>query len=78
MTNAQLHAELQRNMSIIADDENLLKRATRYLRRLVAEKHAVSTELTEEEFFNRIDDARKQPGKSFKNVEEMDRYIRSL
>ena len=38
MTAIQMNAELLRNMSIIAEDENLLKRAAKYLRKLVAEK----------------------------------------
>ena len=40
MTAIQMNAELLRNLSIIADDENLLKRAAKYLRKLVAEKQA--------------------------------------
>ena len=43
MTAIQMNAELLRNMSIIADDENLLKRSVKYLRKLVAEKQADQT-----------------------------------
>ena len=39
MTAIQLNAEILRNMSIIAEDENLLKRAAKYLRKLAAEKN---------------------------------------
>lgn len=59
MTALQLNAEILRNMSIIAEDENLLKRAAKYLRKLVAEKED-PTLLTKEEFFARIDEAREQ------------------
>lgn len=38
MSNTQLIAEMLRNMSIIVEDENLLRRAAKYLRKLVAEK----------------------------------------
>lgn len=38
MTAIQMIAEILRNMSIIAEDENLLKRAAKYLRKLAAEK----------------------------------------
>ena len=38
MTAIEMIAEILRNMSIIAEDENLLKRAAKYLRKLVAEK----------------------------------------
>ena len=78
MTAIQMNAEILRNMSIIAEDDNLLKRAAKYLRKLVAEKEADPTLFTKEEFFARIDEARKQPGKQFANVEEFDQYIRSL
>lgn len=75
MTAIQLNAEILRNMSIIAEDETLLKRAAKYLRKLVSEKED-STLFTKEEFFARIDKARKQPGKQFSSVEELDQYIR--
>ena len=55
-----MNAEILRNMSIIAEDENLLKRAAKYLRRLAAEKEAEPTLLSEEEFFARVDEAREQ------------------
>ena len=72
-----MNVEILRNMSIIAEDENLLKRAAKYLRKLVAEKED-PTLFTKEEFFARIDKARKQPGKQFASVEELDQYIRNL
>ena len=77
MTAVQMNAEILRNMSIIAEDENLLKRAAKYLRKLVAEKED-STLMTKEEFFEKIERAKKQPGKQFANVEELDQYINSL
>ena len=77
MTAIQMNAELLRNMSIIAEDENLLKRAAKYLRKLVAEKEDSSL-MTEEEFFAKIERAEEQSGKSFANVDELDKYIRSL
>ena len=77
MTTIQLNAEILRNMSIIAEDETLLKRAAKYLRKLVSEKED-STLFTNEEFFARIDKAKKQSGKQFSSVEELDQYIRNL
>lgn len=78
MTAIQMNAEMLRNMSIIAEDENLLKRATKYLRKLVAEKESESTRLSKEDFFGRIEEARKQTGQTFETVEELDKYIRGL
>jgi hypothetical protein len=77
MTTTQLNAEVLRNMSIIAEDENLLKRAAKYLRKLVAEKED-ATLFTKEEFFARVDEAKKGPAMEFASVEELDQYIRSL
>ena len=35
-------------------------------------------EFTREEFSSRIEEARKQPGRQFASVEELDQYIRGL
>ena len=77
-----MNAEILRNMSIIAEDENLLKRAAKYLRKLIAEKKADPTLLSEEEFFARVDEAREQikQGKSisFSTPQEMNKWLNSL
>ena len=82
MDTMRLYAELLRNMSIIAEDENLLKRAAKYLRKLVAEKKADPTLLTKEEFFARIDKAEKEiaegKGVTFKNKDDMNAWLNSL
>ena len=77
MTETQMMAEILRNMSIIAEDENLMKRAAKYLRKLVAEKED-ATLMTKDEFFAKIERAEKQCGKSFASVDVLDKYIRSL
>ena len=82
MTAIQLNAEMLRNMSIIAEDENLLKRAAKYLRKLVAEKEADPTEFTKEEFFERVDKAERQiaegKGITFTNHDDMNKWLNSL
>ncbi len=82
MTAIQLNAEMLRNMSIIAEDENLLKRAAKYLRKLVAEKPADPTEMTREEFFARVDKAERQiaegKGITFTNHDDMNIWLNSL
>ena len=60
MTALEMNAEILRNMSIIAKDEDLLKRVAKYLRKLVSEKEADDTELSKEEFFARVDAAREE------------------
>ena len=82
MTAIQLNAEMLRNMSIIAEDEKLLKRAAKYLRKLVAEKEADPTEMTREEFFARVDKAERQiaegKGITFTNHDDMNKWLNSL
>ncbi len=82
MTTMQLNAEMLRNMSIIAEDENLLKRATRYLRKLVSEKQADPTELTKDEFFRHVDESKEQFLRGeytrFSDKDEMHKWINSL
>ena len=82
MTAIQMNAELLRNMSIIAEDENLLKRAAKYLRKLVAEKQADPTLMTKEEFFARVDKAEKEiaegKGITFTNKDDMNAWLNSL
>lgn len=77
MTAVQMNAEILRNMSIIAEDEHLLKRAAKYLRKLAAEKED-PTCFTKEEFFARIDKAKEGSSMQFDSVEELDKYIRGL
>ena len=78
---ANMNAEILRNLGILAEDENMLNRVAKYLRKLVREKED-PTLMSKEEFFAQIDEAEREiaegKGKSFANVEELDRYIRCL
>ena len=81
MTAVQLNnmnIELWQSIGAIADDKPLMRRLTRYAKKLVKEKQEDSTLLSEEEFFARIEAARKQSGKRFDNVEQLDQYIQNL
>ena len=81
MTALQLNVEMLRNMSIIAEDEDLLRRAAKYLRKLVSEKQDPAL-YTKEEFFARIDKAEKDiaegKGVTFTNKDEMNAWLNSL
>ena len=81
MTTAQLNAEVRRNMRIIAEDESLLARAAKYLRKLVKEKED-PTLMSKEEFFANLDEAERQieRGESytFTNLEDMNAWLNSL
>lgn len=65
-------------MSIIAEDENLLKRAAKYLRKLVAEKRTDPTLMTKEEFFARIDEAKKGPTYELREGETLEDLIKRV
>ena len=60
MTASQLNAELFRAMGEIADDETLMKKVLNYVKRLAAKKED-PTLMTKEEFFRRVDEAKKGP-----------------
>ena len=81
MTAVQLNAmntELWQGIGAIADNESLMKRLTRYAKKLVKEYQTDPTLMSKEEFFRMLDEAEKGPSKRFESVEELDKYIRSL
>ena len=78
MTTMQLNASILRDMSIIVEDENLLKRAAKYLHKLVNEKKEDPTLLTEEEFFARIEEARKGPSYELQEGETIEDLIKRI
>ena len=59
MTAIQLNAEIYRTMGIIAEDENLMKQALKYLKKLATKKKEDETLMTEEQFFARVDKAKQ-------------------
>ena len=60
MTTSELNAEILRNLSIVAEDENLLKRVAKYLRRVVAEKQKDPTLMTKDEFFSMLEESEEE------------------
>lgn len=61
MDTLQLNAELLRQMSVIADDENYLRRALKYIRKLAAQKaEEDETLMTKDEYFAKIDRSLQQ------------------
>ena len=63
MTSVQINAmntELWQSIGAIADCEPLMKRLTRYAKKLVKEREADPTLMTKEDFFARVDEAREQ------------------
>jgi hypothetical protein len=60
MTALELNAELYRAMGEIADDETLMKKVLKYVKKLAATKKADPTLMTKEEFFAHVDEALEQ------------------
>ena len=59
MTTFQLNAELYRAMGEIADDETLMTKVLKYVRKLAAQKND-PTLMTKEEFFAKLERAEQQ------------------
>ena len=60
MTAVQMNAELLRNLGIIAEDETMLEKVVKYVRKLAKQITDDPTRMSKEEFFARIDEAEKQ------------------
>ena len=55
MTTLELNAELYRAMGLIADDETLMAKVVKYVKKLAAQKMADPTLMTKEEFFAKLE-----------------------
>ena len=84
MTALQLNAmntELWQSIGAIAANESLMKRLTRFAKKLVKEKED-STLMSKEEFFRRIDESKKQYEQGeytrFSDKDKMNRWLNSL
>lgn len=77
-----LNADILRNLGIIAEDEGMLKRTARYLRRLVKELTDDPTLMTEEEFFANVDKAldEAEQGKVHRMLpnESLDEFLKRI
>lgn len=82
MNRLKLHTEILHDLSIIAKDESLLKRAAKYMRKLVAKKQTDPSEMTREEYFAKLDKAEKEiaegKGITFHNLDDMNNWLNSL
>ena len=58
MTALQLYAELLRELSVIVEDETLLTKALKYIKKLTAKKDD-PTLMSKEEFFRNLDEAER-------------------
>ena len=81
MTALQLNAELFRAMGKIADDETLMTKVLKYVKRLAAKKED-PTLMTKEKFFAILDkgeeDYRQGKTHSITSVEQLNSFLSSL
>ncbi len=77
MTTSELNIDILRSLGVIAEDEGLLSRAAKYLRRLAQSHEAEDpTLMTKEEFVARVKAAREEGGAMrFDSVEEMHNWL---
>ncbi len=70
-----LNADFLRDLSIVAEDENLLSKAVKYIRKLAAKKED-PTLMTKEEFFERVDKAKEGPTYSMLPGENLTSFLK--
>ena len=82
MTALQLNAEIYRSLGILSEDEGMLKRAAKYLKRLANEITHDPTLMSKDEFFTRVDEAEREiaqgKGIRFTDKAEMNTWLNSL
>ncbi|MBQ9640715.1 MAG: hypothetical protein IJV06_04060 [Bacteroidaceae bacterium] len=81
MTAAQLNTintQIWHDMSVIAEDEGLMRRAAKYLHKLVKETTHDPTLMTKDEFFQRVDEAKKGPTYRIQPEEDLTTFLRRL
>ena len=78
MTALELNAELYRTMGEIANDETMLAKVLKYAKKLAAQKKEASALMTKEEFFQRVDEAKKGPTYRMLPGEDLTMFLRRL
>ena len=73
-----MNTEWWQSIGAIADNESLMRRLTRYAKRLVKEQENDPTLMTKEEFFARVEEAKKGPSYELKEGETIEDLIKRL
>ena len=77
MTAVEMNTQIWRSIAEIADDESLMEQLAKYLKKLVAKKND-PTCMTKEEFFARVDEAKKGPSYKMLPDEDLTTFLRRL
>ena len=82
MTALQLNAELYRNLGIIAEDEGMLDKVVKYVRKLAKQMTDDPTRMSKEEYFAMLDRSKEQAKRGevyrFNDKEQMLNWLNSL
>ena len=82
MTALQLNAELYRNLGIIAEDETMMQKVVKYVRKLAKQMTDDPTCMSKEEYFAMLDRSERQiaegKGITFTDVNKMNAWLNSL
>lgn len=77
-----MNIELWQSIGAIADSEPLMKRLTKYTKKLVMERETDPTEMTREEFFTRVDKSMEQARQGrvhrIESKAELEQFLNSL
>ena len=76
MTAVQMNADILRNIGIIAEDEAMLTKLAKYVRKLVNQMTYDPTCMTKEEYFRRLDEAEKGPSARMLPGEDLTTFLR--
>ena len=72
-----MNTELWQSIGAIADNDTLMRRLTRYAKRLAKEKED-PTLMTKEEFFARVDEAKKGPSYELREGETIEDLLKRV
>ncbi|MGM9826168.1 MAG: hypothetical protein ACI3Z8_07000 [Paludibacteraceae bacterium] len=72
-----LNAAFLHDLSVVAEDEQMMKKVSAYVRRLLAAKED-ETAMTKEEFFRRIDEAEKGKTYTMRSDETLDEMLKRV
>lgn len=78
MTSLQANAEFFRALGEIADDETLMSKAVKYVKKLASEKKKDPSLMTKEEFFRRVDEAKKGPSYRMNPDEDVTTFLNRI
>ena len=78
MTALQLNADIYQNLAILSQDESMLEKAAKSLRRLVNKMTEDPTCMTKEEYFAMLDRAEKGPRHRMLPDETLDEMLTRL